>query len=133
MVVDASVWIGAFLPIDAHHAVSRPWLGQQTRAGVDLVAPTLALPEIGGGIARRTGSTAHGERATDRMRRMPRVRLVPADADLAIDAARTAARLRLRGADAVYVELAHRFGLPLVTFDAEVDLRASGYIRVVRL
>jgi predicted nucleic acid-binding protein len=39
---------------------------------------------------------------------------------------RLAARLRLRGADAVYVALAAAYREPLITLDAEMFERASG-------
>jgi predicted nucleic acid-binding protein len=39
--------------------------------------------------------------------------------------------MRLRGADAVYVALARRLGMPLVTWDAEQRERAKPVVRVV--
>ncbi|MSQ13676.1 MAG: hypothetical protein EXR47_06065 [Dehalococcoidia bacterium] len=45
--------------------------------------------------------------------------LVAVERDLGQEAANVASTLRLRGADAVYVALARRLGMPLVTWDRE--------------
>jgi predicted nucleic acid-binding protein len=47
-------------------------------------------------------------------------------------AARLAANHRLRGADAVYVSVAHVMNLPLVSWDREVQSRARGYITILQ-
>ena len=47
------------------------------------------------------------------------------DAELALPAAELASELRLRGADAVYVAMTHRLGVPLVTWDREQLERAA--------
>jgi predicted nucleic acid-binding protein len=52
------------------------------------------------------------------------------DESLAREAAELAARLRLRGADAVYVAVARKLDLPLVTWDAEQRERGGAAIVV---
>jgi len=44
---------------------------------------------------------------------------------------RFAANLRLRGADALYVAVAARLGVPLVTFDQELASRAALAVDVI--
>ncbi|MBI2940706.1 MAG: hypothetical protein HYY04_09750 [Chloroflexi bacterium] len=58
------------------------------------------------------------------MRRLPGVRWVALTGDVCDHAAGLAATLRLRGADAIYVALADRLKLPLVTWDQEQLTRA---------
>jgi len=65
------------------------------------------------------------------LQRLPNMRLVPIEADLAQLAGRFAADLGLRGADAVYVSLADRLGVPLVTWDREQRERSTASIDVV--
>jgi predicted nucleic acid-binding protein len=62
--------------------------------------------------------------------RLPGLRLVPVGAELGRQAARLAADLRLRGANAVYVAVAARLDIPLVTWDGEQLARAGGRVRV---
>jgi predicted nucleic acid-binding protein len=132
MVVDASVWVSRFVPNDAHHAVAAAWLNRSSGAGDTLVVPTLALPEVGGAVARRTGMAAAGEMTIASLTGWPGLVIVPIDRALAEEAARMAVRLALRGADAVYVATAYARGLPLVTFDDEIHQRATGHVRLIR-
>jgi predicted nucleic acid-binding protein len=118
-VVDASVWVSRFLPADVHHGPSYRWLGEQVAQGEPVAAPLLVLAEVAGAVARRTGLSELGAHAVSLMQHLPNARLVTVDAELAQLGAQVAAALRLRGADALYVALARRLGIPLVTWDQE--------------
>jgi predicted nucleic acid-binding protein len=61
---------------------------------------------------------------------LPIVEINPVDLDLGQESAQLAIDLRLRGADAVYVALARRLGMPLVTWDGEQRERARSAVRV---
>ena len=63
--------------------------------------------------------------------RLPNVRLVPVDVELAVLGAEAAAELGLRGADALYVALARRLDVPLVTWDQEQRVRSQAAIAVL--
>ncbi len=129
MVVDASVWVSVLVPADVHHMASRGWLEERLREGTPLIAPVILLADVGGAIARRTGDTGLGQRAVDALLAFPNLRLTPVDARVGGEAARLAARLRLRGADAVYVATAALLGVPLVTWDVEQRERAVSVVR----
>lgn len=130
IVVDASVWVSRLLHGDVNHEVSRRWLSEQVGSGVPLVGPSLLLPEVAGAISRRTARPRLGHRAMRLLIRVPELRLLPMDHELAVTAAELAANLGLRGADAVYVATAHVLGLPLVTWDAEQQERGGRLVRV---
>jgi len=119
VVVDASVWVSALVPSDVHHAASRRWLEARLREGTPPVAPVVLLAEVDGAIARRTGDTRLGRQAIDMLLAFPTLRLTPIGDNLGGEAALLAARLRLRGVDAVYVATAVLVGAPLVTWDVE--------------
>lgn len=97
MVVDASVWVSALVPVDVHHAASRRWLEARLQEGAPLIAPVILLAEVGGAIARRTGDAALGRQAAGMLLAFPTLRLTPVDDRLGGEAALLAARLRLRG------------------------------------
>ncbi len=61
---------------------------------------------------------------------IPGLRLVPVDHRLGRASADLAVRLKLRGADAVYVAVASHLKIPLVTLDAEQRERAKDLIEV---
>lgn len=130
MVVDASVWVSRLLPQDTKHAATQGWLERHVRDESLTASPTLALAEVVGAVARRTGSARLGTRAVQALLDLPGLRLIAVDQRLAMTAARLAAELSLRGADAVYVAAALDLGLPLVSWDAEQRKRGRRLIRV---
>ena len=127
-VVDASVWVSRLVSADVHHAASRTWLETHAASGGQFITPTLALSEIAGAISRRTGDPRSAHDAVAIITRLPTLRLVSVDHNLAQAAARLAADHALRGADAVYVALALEFSLPLITLDNEQLTRSSDVI-----
>jgi predicted nucleic acid-binding protein len=129
--VDASVWVSALVPGDVHHVASRGWLGRQELADQALVSPSLLVPELAAAISRRTGRSALGRSAITALMRLPHLRIVALDAELAMDAGRLAADCAVRGADAVYLAVARRLGVPLVTWDREQRERGNRLVDVV--
>jgi predicted nucleic acid-binding protein len=129
-VVDASVWVSRLVPQDVHHQASRRWLEGLVSDGGVLVGPALLLAEVAGAIARRSGQPNLAERAIEGMLRVPGLRLVSVDPGLGRAASRLAARLCLRGADAVYVAVAHHLHIPLITWDLEQQGKTRDLIEV---
>lgn len=127
-VVDASVWISRLVGEDANHQRCQTWFRTHAATRGQLIAPVFVLAEVAGGIARRTGKTTTALQAVHLLQRLPRLRLVVMSAALADMAATVAARLGLRGADAVYVATAERLGLPLVTLDNDQRQRAAAVV-----
>lgn len=128
-VTDASVWVSRFLNDDAFHAASLEWLTGVIADERTVVAPASMLAEVAGAIARRTGKTRLGYEVVQRIRRVPSLQLVAIDSDLGNYAAEIASSYRLRGADAMYVAVAQRMQLPLVSWDREQIERATGLIK----
>jgi len=62
------------------------------------------------------------------MRRLASARFYPLTEEAAGAAAKLAGRCFLRGADAVYCQLAREKGVPLVTFDLEIRERLAGVV-----
>lgn len=131
VVVDASVWLSRLVASDVHHGHTRRWLEREDRTGGLFVTPALALPEVSGAIGRRTRRPRLAHEAVRRLLGLPNLRVVALDAELAEHASALAAELALRGADAVYVALAERLDLALVTWDREQRMRAARSIGVI--
>lgn len=118
-VVDASVWISRYVPADVHHAASRAWLYAHLSAGGRILAPTLLLTEVAGAIVRRTGNAAVAQQIRRQLRSLMGVWWIGLSGEMAERATDVAVAFHLRGADAVYVALADRLHVPLVTWDGE--------------
>jgi len=128
VVVDASVWVSRASNRDAAHERTTAWFDRQTAEGALYVAPVLMLAEVAGALARVTRDARVGRRVAERLARLPALRLVVIDGAVGERAAEIAADLRLRGADATYVAVAERLGLPLVTWDDEQRDRARALV-----
>ncbi len=129
-VVDACVWVSAFIPRDRFHAASRTWLSSQDTDLIDVACPSRVLPEVAGSVARVVGTNMSGYAAANHMSRLSTDHLIDVDDPLAHAAAHLAATLHLRGADAISVALAQRPSLPLITWDQELLDRAIHVIAV---
>ncbi|RLC76512.1 MAG: VapC toxin family PIN domain ribonuclease [Chloroflexi bacterium] len=127
-VVDASVWVSRFVREDSYHEASRDWLEKALFRGKRLVAPGILLPEVAGALARRTDRPDLAQQVVATLERLPTLRLVPVGKELAELAADLAAELRLRGADALYVAVAYRLRIPLITWDREQKERSGKVI-----
>lgn len=131
MIVDASVWVASVLEEDAHHKISLAFMHRFVKERQIATVPLLAWAEIAGAVARRTGDPGRGMKVAGFIAAKPWVRGVPLEASLAGESMRLAARLRLRGADAVYVALAAISREPLLTLDNEVLERARDVAEVL--
>ena len=124
MVVDASVWVAAFLANDAFHPEAAGFLNKLVTDGAEVAAPLLALSEVAGAIARQTANPAVAEKAVAFLREQTWIQLAPLNDALATLAATIAAQQQLRGADAIYVALAAQGDAALITLDREMLERA---------
>jgi predicted nucleic acid-binding protein len=128
IVTDASVWVSRFLTGDAFYVASSLWLKQHIIAGLPLLAPANLLAEVAGAVARRSGSSQLGYQAAQQVLRVPTLQLVSIGVDLGDFAAAVASTYRLRGADALYVAVARRLQVPLVSWDQEQVTRIKGFV-----
>ena len=93
--------------------------------------PPHFLVEVAGAVSRLMLSAHDGIRAAEDIRRDPTFTFHSIDFQLARASAEVAATHRIRGADAIYVALAQRLNLPLVTWDTEQLQRAGQIIEVL--
>ncbi|NPV08579.1 MAG: type II toxin-antitoxin system VapC family toxin [Anaerolineae bacterium] len=131
MVVDACVWISLHLAHDRYHQATDRWFRRVERQRTPMVAPVILLAEVSGAVSRRTGDSPGAQALVQAMSRLSTLSLLPVDRELGDIAARLAADLRLRGADACYVAVAQTLDLPLVTWDEELRERAQRVVAAV--
>lgn len=131
MTIDASVFVSAARPADAHHVQSAAFLTRVRSLRLRVTCPVLVLIECAGAVARITGNADMGLRAASDIEQLRQARLVPISGRRADRAVRLAAANRLRGADAVYAAVSEEYGLPLITWDQELLQRASAVVRTM--
>ncbi len=125
VVVDASVWVSSLQQQDVNHAASRLWMEKYIAKGGLLIAPTVLLIEVAAAISRRTGESTLAREAIKVLTSASSMQLIPMDATLVQVAVSMAADLQLRAGDAIYVAVARKMNIPLVSWDKEQLQKAS--------
>ena len=113
------MYVNAFNPHEDGHAASLALLAVLQEHGDPVIVPTLVIPEIASAVTRATGDAAGALRYAAATAALPGLTLVPLTLAMARQAAQLASAHRLRGADAIYLAVARRYGTVLVSRDAE--------------
>ena len=92
---------------------------------IPVSSPTLALVEVAGALARRTGSQPLAESAIRYLKGQSWLTLSSLSIAFSESAAGVAITCSLRGADAVYVALARQESACLITLDDEMLKRSA--------
>lgn len=129
--VDASVHLNALNPSEPGCQASLACLERLVAQQNPILSPTLLLVEVAAATARSLGDAELALQIASALRDLPGQLWIPLDDELAREAARLGAEARLRGADAVYAAVAHRFGTTLVTRDREQLERLAGVVPVM--
>jgi predicted nucleic acid-binding protein len=123
--IDASVFVNAFNPHEDGHAGSLRILATVQERGDPVIVPTLLIPEVASAVARASDDSAGALQFANAMAALPHLTLVTLTPAMARQAAELAVTHRLRGADAVYLAVARRYGTTLVSRDPEQRTRGS--------
>lgn len=129
-VVDASVWVALCHARDRHHKRSRHWLEEQLLSRERLAAPTLLRVEVAAAIRRLTGDESLATVACAALDEPGWIDFAELTADRSRRASEIAAAAGVRGADAIYLELATQRGDTLVTWDRQQLERGAAVARV---
>lgn len=132
IVIDASVWVARLVTGDVFHEPVKQWMNERLEAGDVFLSPSLLLAEVGGAISRRA-TPALGQQAVEAIQSLPGLQLVEMEPALVHEAAKLAAELRLRGADSMYVAVASRLALPLLTLDVDQKEKAGKRVKVITI
>ena len=95
------------------------------------MVPTLLLAELAASISRVRRDPMRARLAIDALQALPFMEFIDLDRPLAQAAAEIAADRAVKGADAVYIAVARRFGTTLVTLDQEQARRAAPIVTVM--
>jgi predicted nucleic acid-binding protein len=130
-VVDASVWLRAHHLGEPHHEETGNWLDMMLATNSGIALPTLFLAEIGGALARSGMARETLVDVISQIVHDPSISVYAVDLSLAALSIDIVSATGLRGSDAIYVALALRLHLPLVSWDKEHLSRASSVVDVM--
>jgi len=126
--VDASVFISAAKPGEAAHSACVEFFTQAVRQHGAFECPTLLLVEIAAAMGRSTRDSQLSRSFVQKTQANPLLRLKPLDTHLAGLSADMALTHFVRGADAVYLAVAHEAGGALITLDEEMKQRGAAIV-----
>lgn len=113
--LDANIFVRDASPNDADHVLCHDLVTQLYQHTIKIVVPYLILTEIAGALSRSFRDPIRARLEVELLQDLHNILYIPLDRDLAREAAELAADRALRGADAVYVAVARRYGCTLVT------------------
>jgi predicted nucleic acid-binding protein len=129
--LDANIFVRDASPGDPEHPTCHALMAQLYQRNTAIIVPFLVLAEIAGALSRSFRDPIRARLEVDLLRDLHHIQFVPIDATVTQDAAEIAADRALRGADAVYVAVARRYGCALVTLDREQRERAAPVVRTL--
>jgi predicted nucleic acid-binding protein len=127
-VIDASVFLNAFNPLESGSEISKEVLARLQSQSIPVIAPFLLLPETAAAISRGTNNSELAAQFASTLLHLPHLILISLDRALAQQALLIASNHRLRGGDSVYAAVAQRFACPLITLDKEQHERAASVL-----
>ena len=131
-VIDASVYVALANDGDPYHDRCFKWFESSVREQQPMAAPGLLLVEVAASIRRLTGSSKLAHRVLSELQEDELIELYPLTAARSEAAAKLAASIGVRGADAVYLALAEELGEALITLDRQQLERSRGVVDVAR-
>lgn len=129
--LDANIFVRDASPGDSEHETCHALMAQLYQRNTTIVVPFLVLAEIAGALSRSIRDPIRARLEVDLLRDLRHIQFVPLDAAVTQEAAEIAADRALRGADALYVAVARRYGCALVTLDREQRERAAPVVRTL--
>ena len=131
--LDSSVIVTALRKQEKNHLPAKFILSKIKDGDHVAIEPYTVLIEVTAAIKRRTGSKELALRVRDDLLAISTINFMGLDAVSAVDATEIAAKIGVRGMDAVVIQVAKEFGIPLVTLDQEMLEKARMVVEVMDL
>jgi predicted nucleic acid-binding protein len=131
--LDSSVIVAALRKQEPHHKAARILLKKVRDGEYIAIEPYIVLIEIVAAIKRRTGSYELARRVKDNLLAMDTINFTELESSRANEAADIAMNLGVRGMDAIVIQIAKEFAIPLFTLDNEMIEKSGSLIDIRNL
>lgn len=131
LTLDANIYARDIDPNDPNYPDCHALIERLKQGDVRVVVPTLLLAELAASISRVRRDPMRARITVDALQALPFLEFVDLDRTLGQEAAEIAADRGVKGADAIYVAVARRYGSTLVTLDQEQATRAAPIAKVM--
>ena len=133
IVIDSSFLVSLLVQKDINHQKALNVWRDIREKGVKIFAPALLLPEVCGAIARVTKDKNYANKVKRRIEKWLTMKVLTLK-ELTIKRASAAANvsidLNIKGADAIFVSLAHELNLKFLTFDEEIKKKIKDKVKL---
>lgn len=130
-VIDSNIFISALDPKDIFHSECYQIIEKLLTLEIEAVCPSIVLVEITCVIRRRTSSEALAVAVYRNLSMMPGINWLDINLDVAQRASMLCAKSGLKGADAIVLQVAEQYGIPILTKDKEFKEKAPENILVL--
>lgn len=128
--LDSSVIVAALRKQEVHYEDAKNLLEKVKDGNHIAIEPYIVLIEIVAAIKRRTGSTKLAKRVKNDFLAIDTINFTDLESTRANDASEIALNLGVRGMDAIVIQTAKEFNIPLITLDKEMIEKAKSFVDI---
>ena len=115
---------------EVHYEDAKNLLEQVKDGNHIAIEPYIVLIEVVAAIKRRTGSTKLAKRVKNDILAIDTINFTDLESTRANDASEIALNLGVRGMDAIVIQTAKEFNVPLITLDKEMIEKAKSFVDI---
>ncbi len=128
--LDSSVIVAALRKQEVHYEAAKNLLEKVKDGNHIAIEPYIVLIEVVAAIKRRTGSTELAKRVKNDILAIDTINFTDLESTRANDASEIALNLGVRGMDAIIIQTAKEFNVPLITLDKEMIEKAKSFVDI---
>ena len=129
-VIDSNIFVSRFDPKDMFHSECYPIFERILNFEIEALCPTLVLVETTCALRRRTNSEEIACEIYRNLALLPSINWLDITLEVAERACMLGVRTGLRGGDAIVLQVAEQYGIPLLTRDKEMKEKTPKSILV---
>jgi len=131
LVVDSNIFVSALDPKDIFHKECYPVLEKLLNEEIEALCPVLVLVEVTSVIRRRTNSLDIAVAVYKNLSTLPAINWLDITLEVARRACLLGAQTRMKGGDAIILQVAEQYKIPLLTKDKEIKQRAPQQVKII--
>jgi len=131
LVIDSNIFVSSLDPKDMFHSECYPIFEKMLNLEIEALCPALVLVETTCVLRRRTNSEEIVRRIYKNLALLPSVNWLDITLDAAERACMLGVKTGLRGGDAIVLQVAEQYSIPLLTKDKEMKEKAPKSILVL--
>jgi predicted nucleic acid-binding protein len=130
LVVDSNIFVSSLDPKDIFHNECNKIFNKLLTCELEALCPALVLVETICVIRRRTNNYLLAIKVYQNLLKIPSINWLDITIDVAISACMLGSLTGLKGGDALVLQVAEQYGIPLLTKDKEIKEKSPGEILI---